>query len=133
MRRTKIKNAAELKRLTFGEAQKAFLQHCKVKNLSENTLEYYREDIAYFIGHIKCRFVHEVTMDVFEAFFAEEIEEGKKITSLNSRIRGLRVFFKFCAEREYMQPLTIKLMKEDETIKEPYTDAELEKPCSHFI
>ncbi len=127
MKRTKIKNAVELKRLTLKEAEKAFLQHCKVKNLSESTLGYYTEDIDYFIEHIKKRYVHEVTIDVFEDFLAEELEGGKKITSLNSRIRGLRVFFKFCAEREYMQPLTIKLMKEDESIKEPYTDAELAK------
>ena len=40
MRRTKIKNAEEIKRLTLQEAKKAFLQHCKIKNLSENTLEY---------------------------------------------------------------------------------------------
>lgn len=39
MKRTKIKNAAELKRLTVTEAKNTFLQHCKVKNLSESTLE----------------------------------------------------------------------------------------------
>ena len=38
MRRTKIKNAEELKRLTLSEAKKAFLQHCKIKNLSEKTI-----------------------------------------------------------------------------------------------
>ena len=49
----------------------------------------------------------------------------KKINSLNSRIRGLRVFFKFCAEREYMKPISPKLMKTDVEVKEPYTEAEL--------
>ena len=127
MKRTKIKNAAELKRLTVTEAKNTFLQHCKVKNLSVSTLEYYKEDIEYFIAHIEQRFIHEITIDVYEEFLARELDEGKKITSLNSRIRGLRVFFKFCAERDYMEPLTIKLMKQDETVKEPYTDAELAK------
>ena len=41
-----------------------------------------------------------VSQDVFENFIVSELDAGKKITSLNSRIRGLRVFFKFCAERE---------------------------------
>lgn len=36
----------------------------------------------------------------FENFIVSELDAGKKITSLNSRIWGLRVFFKFCAERE---------------------------------
>jgi hypothetical protein len=44
MRRTKIKNAEQLKRLTLSEAKKAFLQHCKIKNLSEKTIKYYSED-----------------------------------------------------------------------------------------
>ena len=43
MKRTKIKNAAELKRLTVTEAKNTFLQHCKVKNLSESTLGYHGE------------------------------------------------------------------------------------------
>lgn len=127
MRRTKIKNAEEVKRLTLTEAKKSFLQHCKIKNLSENTVKYYTEDIDYFFSRIESRYIHEVTIDVYEAFLAGELENGKKTTSLNTRIRGLRVFFKFCAERNYMEPLTIKLMKEDESIKEPYTDAELAK------
>ena len=37
---------------------------------------------------------------LFENFIVSELDAGKKITSLNSRIRGVRVFFKFCAERE---------------------------------
>ena len=55
------------------------------------------------------------------------MEAGKKTSSLNTRIRGLRVFFSFCAEREYMRPVNAKLMKVDEEIKEPYTEAELKR------
>ena len=58
---------------------------------------------------------------------AQQLEQGKKVSSLNTRIRGLRVFFKFCAEREYMKPISPKLMKADKEIKEPYTEAELRK------
>ena len=76
---------------------------------------------------VPVQYVDEVSQDAFENFIVSELDAGKKITSLNSRIRGLRVFFKFCAEREYMKPITLKLMKEDETIKEPYTDAELRR------
>ena len=69
----------------------------------------------------------EITQEVFETFILNELEAGKKQTSLNTRIRGLRVFFSFCAEREYMKPVSLKLMKVDEEIKEPYTEAELKK------
>ncbi len=33
------------------------------------------------------------------------------------RLRGLRVFFRFSEEREYMGGIGLKLLKEDETIK----------------
>ena len=70
-------------------------------------------------------YADEITQNVFDDFILKELEAGKRITSLNTRIRGLRVFFSFCSEREYMKPINAKLMKADEEIKEPYTDAEL--------
>ena len=124
VRRT-IKNPKEFQRKTLQEATNIFLQHCRIKNLSPRTLKYYEEDLNYFFSRIRVKYVDEITLEVYEAFLSGELEEGKKITSLNSRIRGLRVFFKFCADREYLEPFTVKLMKEDEEIKEPYTEAEL--------
>ncbi|MBQ3211070.1 MAG: tyrosine-type recombinase/integrase [Oscillospiraceae bacterium] len=124
VRRT-IKNPKEIQRKTLHEAQKIFLQNCRIKNLSPRTLKYYEEDLNYFFSRIQVKYVDEIVLEVYEAFLSGELEAGKKISSLNSRIRGLRVFFKFCADREYMEPFTVKLMKEDEEIKEPYTEAEL--------
>ena len=124
VRRT-IKNPKENRRKTLHEAQKIFLQNCRIKNLSPRTLKYYEEDLNYFFSRIQVKYVDEIVLEVYEAFLSGELEAGKKISSLNSRIRGLRVFFKFCADREYMEPFTVKLMKEDEEIKEPYTEAEL--------
>ena len=127
MRRTTILNAVEVKRTTFAEAENAFYKHCKLKNLRPRTINYFKEDLTYFHGKTAVKYADEVTQEVFEAFLLNELEAGKKQTPLNTRIRGLRVFFSFCAEREYMQPVTLKLMKVDEEIKEPYTEAELKK------
>ena len=127
MRRTKILNASEVRRTTFTEAENAFYKHCRLKNLRPQTITYYKEDLTYFHGKTGVRYVDEITQAVFDGFILNELEAGKKTTSLNTRIRGLRVFFTFCAEREYMKPIQPKLMKVDEEIKEPYTEAELRK------
>lgn len=127
MRRTTILNAEEIKRTPLKEAQSAFYKHCRLKNLTEQTLKYYEENLSYFRSKISVKYADEITQEVFEAFLLQELDAGKKVTSLNSRIRGLRVFFNFCVEREYMKPIGVKLMKEEETIKEPYTDAELRR------
>lgn len=125
MRRTTILNAKEIKRTPLKEAQSAFYKHCRLKNLTEQTLKYYEEDLSYFRSKVSVKYADEITQEVFEGFLLQELDAGKKVTSLNSRIRGLRVFFNFCTEREYMKPISVKLMKEEETIKETYTDAEL--------
>lgn len=125
MRRTKILNADEVRRKPFSEAKNEFIKHCRIKNLRPKTVTYYEEDIHYFHMQTKARYVDEITQERFDDFIIGELDKGKKVTSLNSRIRGLRVFFSFCAEREYMKPIAPKLMKADEEIKEPYTDAEL--------
>ena len=124
--RTSIKNPRLTKRLPLEEAETVFLNHCRIKNLSPRTIQYYQEDLEYFFAQLDGTwYADEITREVFEDFLIKQIDAGKKITSLNTRIRGLRVFFKFCAEREYMEPFPVKLMKEDDTVKEPYTDAEI--------
>lgn len=135
MRRTTILNAVEVRRTTFSEAESAFIKHCRVKNLRPRTITYYAEDLNYFHTKVPVKYVDEITQDVFDDFIFQELEAGKKTSSLNTRIRGLRVFFTFCGEREYMKPIAPKLMKTDEEIKEPYTEAELkcllQKPKSN--
>ena len=124
--RTSIKNPRLTKRLPLEEAETVFLNHCRIKNLSPRTIQYYQEDLEYFFAHLEgIRYADEITREVFEDFLIKQVDAGKKTTSLNTRIRGLRVFFKFCAEREYMELFPVKLMKEDDTVKEPYTDAEI--------
>lgn len=127
MRRTTILNSSAVKQTTFEEAQTSFLKHCKLRNLRPQTIRYYTEDLTYFHANVPLRFVGQITQEVFDNFIFQQLEQGKKVSSLNTRIRGLRVFFKFCAEREYMKPINPKLMKADEEIKEPYTEAELRK------
>lgn len=127
MRRTTILNAQEVRRTTYKDAENAFMKHCKIKNLSPQTLDYYAENTRFFNANVPVKYIDEVTQEVFEDYIVAELDAGKKVTSLNTRIRGLRVFFKFCAERDYMKPITLKLMKEDEVIKEPYTETELRR------
>lgn len=127
-RRTTIKNARCINRKTLTEAEGLFLQHCRIRNLNKSTLSYYEEDIGYFS---KCMpeivYVDEINRDVVETFLGRELDNGKKVSSLNTRLRGLRVFLRFCAEREYMEPVAVELMKEDDNVKEPYTDTEIER------
>lgn len=127
MRRKTITNAADLNRITIQEATERFIKHCRIRNLSSQTIKYYTEDCNYFAARVAAEYIDEVNHDVLEDFIFQEIENGKKVSSLNTRIRGLRVFFNFCAERDYMEGFKFQLLKQDKEIKEPYTDDELKK------
>ena len=127
MRRTTINNVEDIQRITIQEAIRRFLRHCKVRNLAEQTIRYYTEDCNYFAERVDVQYIDEVNYEVMEDFIFQELELGKKVSSLNSRIRGLRVFFNFCSERDYMNGFTFALLKQDKEIKEPYTDAELKR------
>ena len=125
MRRRTILNAKQINRTSFNEAETSFYKHCMLRNLRPKTIGYYKEDLNYLHVKLPVRYIDEISQEVFDEFIYKELQEGKKVTSLNTRIRGYRVFFKFCAKREYMPAIEAKLMKQDEEIKEPYTEAEL--------
>ena len=127
MSRRKIKQVDAIRQKTLETVIEEFLRHCRLKNLSPRTLEYYEEDLSYFQRSVSVESVREVTREVMEDFIDHEMQKGNRITAINTRLRGLRVFFRFCQEREYMGDIGLKLLKEDETIKEPYTDAELQR------
>ena len=105
MRRTTILNAAEVKKTSYKEAQSSYFKHCRLRNLRPHTIAYYKEDTDYFQAKTGVKYISDVTQEVFDEFILSEMDAGKKVSSLNTRTRGLRVFFKFCAEREYMKPI----------------------------
>ena len=61
-----------------------------------------KQYIEYFLKWSNLKFVDDITKDVMDNFVAHEMDKGNKVTAINSRIRGLRVFFRFCVDREYM-------------------------------
>ena len=80
-----------------------FGQSCpRPYTLSPRTLEYYGEDLNYFQRSLPIENIRDVTTEVMEDFIDHEMQKGNRITAINTRLRGLRVFFHFCAERGYL-------------------------------
>ena len=95
--------------------------------MAKPSLDYYDGHLKFFHKKVPVVYLDEITQEAFDDFIFAQLEEGKRTTTINSQLRGLRVFFKFCAERDYIEELSIKLLKDDAELKEPYTDAELRK------
>lgn len=112
---------------SFREAEREFIKHCRLKNLSENTLSYYEETLEVFIKYIG---KNDIKLKDIDIIFVEDYllylkSLGIKSVSINTRLRGLRAFLYWCMKRGYMDEYKIKLIKQEEVIKETYTDEEL--------
>jgi len=53
--------------------------------------------------------------------------EGIKASSVNIYLKHMRIFLNWCATNGYCKKIDISLLKEDEEIKEPYTEGQLRK------
>jgi len=114
-------NASEIGfRKNVSSAQEEFLRHCRLRNLSPRTIEYYRENLNYVRRVLNLEYADELTRERIDDLVAHEMDKGNKVVAINSRIRGLRVFVHFCADREYLDDFKYQLLKTDQEQKEPY-------------
>ncbi len=127
MRKITLTSDFKQNRTSFEDARTSFIKFCKLKNLAKPSLDYYDGHLKFFHKKVPVVYLDEITQEAFDDFVFAQLEEGKRTTTINSQLRGLRVFFKFCAERDYIEGISIKLLKDDAELKEPYTDAELRK------
>lgn len=124
MQKIKIVNRSNL---TLEEALELFLRKCQIRNLSPNTIKFYREKAKiYFQFEPKTNNVSYTTPEKLEDFVLW-LQNNRNIseTTLNSYLRGIRGFFYFCMKEGYIKSFKIELVKEEKKIKETYTDEEL--------
>lgn len=125
MARIKLREEQLAERKMLSLAVEEFLNRCRLRNLSPRTIEYYKEDLHYFQSRICKCYADEITKEVLDAFVLHEMDKGNRVTAVNARLRGIRVFINYCAERNYLDGFRYPLLKEDQPFKEPYTDVEL--------
>lgn len=115
---------------TFEEGYNQFMKVRKVLNVSEATIKYYecgyRQFTEYFNPSTPCNEIDINTVYGYIEFLKERNSEIHT-KSINTYLVGLRAIFNYLAEEELMPKIKIKLLKEEETIKPTYTDAELER------
>ena len=113
------KNAAR-----FDNLKQDFLDDKKYSGTAEATLNGYRYDITRFL-----KFLSDKQLAVNEAGFKRYVihltDSGMTANSVNHYIRSVKVFLYWCMEQDEIAPFKIKMVKEQETIKDVYTQEEL--------
>jgi len=83
------------------------------KQAAENTVLAYRQDITSFIRFLERQGIEDlqsVSLDVLEAFVAQESQAGLEATSLARRISALRTFFRFLVREKIVKENVAQLL-----------------------
>jgi site-specific recombinase XerD len=111
-----------------------FIAVRRLDGLMESTLAQYRDENMRMLQYIG-KNPKDITTDDLRYYLASHKVSRR---TLNNKIRYLNAFFKWLEEEEYMTRnpmIRIHAVKEDKTIKKPYTDEQREelKTSAHCI
>ncbi|MDF2590902.1 MAG: site-specific recombinase XerD [Clostridia bacterium] len=106
-----------------------FIKSCRLKNLSERTIDFYEETISVFTNYIGDEDFTVATVDcnLIEDYILFLKSSGIRSVSINTRIRGIRAFLYWCMQRGYTDEFKIRLIKQEEVIKDTYSDDEIKR------
>ncbi|MBU8715453.1 tyrosine-type recombinase/integrase [Brevibacillus parabrevis] len=91
--------------LDFDTARETFLRNCRVKNLSDQSLRYYREGLKSLFDGLRDLGVDkplDVTADHVNEIVLTRKDDGLSDAYVNSLLRGWRVFFRFLHDDGYL-------------------------------
>ena len=113
--------------VTGEEAFQLFIRKCKIKNLTELSIESYEKKILRFYEFYgRDTLLSEIRSSTIDDYilWLRQNTNGNDIT-INSYLRTVRAFLYYCMDSKYVQTFKIKLIKAEKKIKETYTEDEL--------
>jgi len=105
-----------------------FILFKQVRNLSEESLVYYRNCYNFFAEFFgEKRPCSDFTEDIYYQYIMhlKQTRPNLKDVTLNSYLRGLRVILYYAMDLGYLPRIKLDMMKAEKEIKETYTDEEL--------
>jgi len=113
--------------MTLENAFKDFISFKKINNLSEESIAFYKNCFASFAEFYDTSSFCETITESIVYKYIEHLQSKNIVDiSVNSYLRGLRVFLYFCMNRGYVNRFNIKLIKSEKVAKETYTNEEVE-------
>lgn len=125
---------------TLKEGFEEFIKDCEARNLSKQTVDYYKncykillkvqdtqeeqeEEEPIFTEETKLSLIQSQDLGIINRYLLENY----KATSVNSYLRGIRAIFYFFMDLNYMPKMQVGLVKATKQVKPTYTDEELER------
>lgn len=112
---------------TTAEIFEDFIISRKSKGLSDKTLTTYNHHFKAMNHHLDCNIpIEDLSKSELENMISSMREAGLAPNTISSYVRTMKAFLSWCNNEEITN-LKIQSYKSEETIKENYTDKELEK------
>jgi len=114
--------------LTLQAVFDKFISFKRIKNLSEESIQYYEECFKFFTEYYPadqpCK---DLTKDICLGYVQHlrETRPGVKDTTINTYLRAVRAILYYAMEQDYLPRFKLELIKAEKEIKETYTDDEL--------
>lgn len=128
--KAKMTLSKESENMTLEEAYQKFIRVKKILNLSEATIKHYNCTYNQFTQYLdKYTLCVNISIDTIYGFidFLKKRNCNIRVKSINTYLIDLRAFFNYLADEEIIKRFKISLLRDDEKVKETYTDTELEK------
>lgn len=106
-----------------------FIVNCKVKNLSDMTIRYYKDGYRFFTTYLENKdiYLENINKKMIDNYVLYMRSQGLRDTTINTRIRSIRAILYFLMEEGDLEYFKIKLIVQTQENKKLYTDKEIEK------
>lgn len=106
-----------------------FIVNCKVKNLSDMTIRYYKDGYRFFTTYLENKdiYLENINKKMIDNYVLYMRSQGLRDTTINTRIRSIRAILYFLMEEGDLGYFKIKLIVQTQENKKLYTDKEIEK------
>ena len=122
----KIKMKKGVNDITLQKAFKAFTISKSAEGIKEKTISTYINHFTAVQKHLNVDITFsEISKSDFEKMLVSLRSAGLSVNTIGSYVRTLNVFLHWCAGEGYTN-ITLPKIKEKETVKETYSDEELE-------
>lgn len=107
----------------------------RARGISPKTIKKHQKTLKLFFSFLREQNVDSlsmVTVSHIRAFLIKNIEEGKAESYVNSHLRSVRAFFRYCVDENYMREkenpcLYVKWIKERQVIINTFSDDEVKR------
>ena len=104
-----------------------FISNKIIENLSERSIKHYKENLSYFTRFKQVEYINEYSKADIANYILYMKSLGISDNTINTRLRSVKVLFKFASAEYAIELPTIKLLKVDRKIKDTHSTDELKR------